>query len=367
MRRTSHRPMRDAIRQRSQSRERRVEKRNSKNPPSTSLTKALSETAQDMPNISVTDVATFAKRSAEVRQMEAAKAGKVKRPLNAFMLYRKAYQNVAKTQCSRNNNHQQVSTICGSSWNGWEPPSVIAHFKQLASIEKQMHEGAFPAYKYDPVQAKKPKDSTDQDSKSCDLSDGESSCRPRHSGRQRATRSTSRVKQAFALEVPGQYHGLQRLPSQPPGGAWQQYSSLPFPVWYTHAGLSVDATQYTHRGAGQRADDPGPGVSYGCTSTDLRIQPYSAFVDPCLDPSLRADVSNSHYGQFLGANHDMLPDWMNVGGVQNTSTSLVPDLDITGAHTAYLQGADGDWQVEQLEDGSHFSDWMTQAGNGAQH
>ncbi|KAM3465828.1 hypothetical protein MY5147_009197, partial [Beauveria neobassiana] len=274
-----------------------------------------------MPSISVADVATFANRSTEVRQIEAAKAGKVKRPLNAFMLYRKAYQDVAKTQCSRNN-HQQVSTICGSSWNVWEPPNIIAQFKQLASIEKQMHEGAFPAYKYDPVQTKKPKDGIEQDYKTC----------------------------------------LSGTHCQPPGGTWQQYQALPFPDWYMHGGLPADAPQYAPRGE-QRAENPDAGVAFGCTSSDLQFQGYTGFVDPCLDPSLQTDVPASQYNQFLGSNHDVLPGWMSVGGAQNASTALVPELDITGAHTAYLQGTPSDWQVEQLEDGSHFSDWMTQAGN----
>ncbi|KAM0743727.1 hypothetical protein ACQRIT_001986 [Beauveria bassiana] len=312
MTRISHRPVRDVEGHRSQSKERRIEKRNLRTPPSACLTKALSEIAHDMPSISVADVATFANRSTEVRQMEAAKAGKVKRPLNAFMLYRKAYQDVAKTQCSRNN-HQQVSTICGSSWNGWEPPNIIAQFKQLASIEKQMHEGAFPAYKYDPVQTKKPKDGIEQNYKTC--------------------------------------------------GTWQQYQALPFPDWYMHGGLPADALQYAPRGE-QRTDNPDAAVAFGCTSSDLQFQGYTGFVDPCLDPSLQTDVPASQYNQFLGSNHDMLPGWMSVGGAQNASTALVPELDITGAHTAYLQGTPSDWQVEQLEDGSHFSDWMTQAGNG---
>lgn len=365
MPRTPHRPIRDAGGHGSQSQERRIEKRNAKPQPPTSLTKALSDIAQDMPHVAVTDVATFANRSVEVRQSESRKAGKVKRPLNAFILYRKAYQEVAKTQCNRKNSHQQVSSICGVSWNVWEPPSVIEHFKQLAAAEKQMHERAFPAYKYDPVQAKKPKDTVDQDSRTCDASDGESNSRPRRSGRQRTARGTSRVRQSFALEVPDQYHGLQGLQSQLPGGPWSQYQALPYQEWYTHGGLPTEATQYTPRGTGQRVDDRGAGVSYSHTSSDLPFQPYSTFIDPRLDPSLQAEVPSSRPEQFLSANHDMLLDWMYVGG-QDTSTSLVPDLDITGEHTAYLQGTDDDWQVEQLEDGSHFSDWMTQAGAGEQ-
>ena len=165
----------------SQNKERKGDKRKLK--PAPSIDQALSKIAHEMPAISIIDVTTFATRSVEVRQKEKAKNGKVKRPLNAFMLYRKAYQDVAKTQCTRNN-HQQVSTICGSSWNNWEPPSIITQFRDLAKIEKEMHEAAFPEYKYDPVQAKKPGDGISRNSKTCGLGEGESNCRRRRSGRQ---------------------------------------------------------------------------------------------------------------------------------------------------------------------------------------
>ena len=364
--RTPHRPIRDAGGHGAQSKERRVEKRNAKPSTAEKLKRPLSIIAQSMPDVAVTDVATFANRPVEVRLSESIKAGKVKRPLNAFILYRKAYQEVAKTQCNRQNSHQQVSSICGVSWNDYEPPSVIERFRELATTEKQMHERAFPTYKYDPVQAKKPKDAIDQDSRTCDASDGESNGRTRRSGRQRTARGTSRVRQSFALEVPDQYCGLQGPQSQLPGGPWPQYQALPFQEWYTHGSLPSEATQYTPRETGPRANDQGAGVSFTRTSSDLPFQPYSTFIDPRLDPSLQAEVPNTHHDQSLSVNHDMLPDWMYVGCGQDASTSLVPDLDITGAHTAYLQGTDDDWQVEQLEDGSHFSDWMTQAGTGEQ-
>lgn len=365
--RVSSRPLRDAPpNKRSRSKENRLEKRGSKNSSTTLLTRALSQIAQDRPDINVADVTAFAKRSVETRRGEAAKAGKVKRPLNAFMLYRKAYQDVAKTQCSRNN-HQQVSTICGSSWNGWEPQTIIAHFKELASIEKQMHEGAFPAYKYDPVQAKKPREALNHDSTAvCDVSDGESGCHPKRSGRHRSTRSISRSRQPFDLGVTAQ----QLLPpsSHPQflDSSWQPYQAPLFPEWYSQGSLASDLGQYMVRGGSQQATDSlDMSLPYVCAPSDLHFQPYPAFLDPCIDPSLNADVSGSQYGQFLRNSHDMLTDWTNVDP-GNTTLSLVPDLDAAGAHNAYLQGTEGDWMVEQLEDGSHFSDWMTQTGHASQ-
>lgn len=355
-----------AVHRRSQSKDQRTEKRTAKNPPPTCLTKALSEIAQDMPNVGVVDVATFANRSIETRQTEASKAGKVKRPLNAFMLYRKAYQDIAKTQCSRNN-HQQVSSICGTSWNSWEPPGILSRFKQLASIEKQMHEDAFPAYKYDPVQVKKPTDGLEQDSAAlCDLSDGEASCRrSRRAVRQRTGRSMSRMRQSFALEPPAQH---PVAPGGDPtflGPVWQPYQAAFVPDWYRHGGIPTDGTSYTGYTATQPAADGLPmNPSYGCASSGLHFQPYGPYIDPCLDPSLRSENQGSQYGPLVGNSQDMLADWINVAGTDNAALPLVPDLDAGGADNAYLRGGEGDWQIEQLEDGSHFSDWITQTRNG---
>ncbi|TQV96020.1 HMG box protein [Cordyceps javanica] len=313
------------------------------------------------------DVTTFAKRSVEVRQKEKAKNGKVKRPLNAFMLYRKAYQDVAKTQCTRNN-HQQVSTICGSSWNNWEPPSIITQFRDLAKIEKEMHEAAFPEYKYDPVQAKKPGDGISRNSKTCGLGEGESNCRRRRSGRQQVGRGTSRARPPFPFGPQGHGHGLQIPYSRPAVGPWPQDQGLPSHGWHAPGRLPADAFQYVPRGPAQSSDGLDTAPSYACAASALPLQLYPTHVDSCVDPSLPVEGPGPQYAQFLGTNHDMLSDWVNGGGAQDASTTLVPGLDITdpGTHTAYLQGVEGDWQVEQLEEGSHFSDWMTQAASGEQ-
>ncbi|KAJ3499330.1 hypothetical protein NLG97_g426 [Lecanicillium saksenae] len=342
----------------------KAEKRKAKNPAPVCLTKALSEVAQDFPNVVIEDVATFAKRSIATRRAEADGAGKVKRPLNAFMLYRKAYQDIAKTQCTRNN-HQQVSTICGASWKSWEAPNVVAHFKHLASVERQLHEEAFPAYKYDPMQTKRPKDGMEQDTNACQVSDGEPGYRPRRSGRQRPARGASRLRTSLPLDAPDQHHSLPVLHTQPRGSTWLPYQNLPLQDWYTHGSGAATSSQHAAQGTVQDVGDTGVGVSYGCAVSGLHFQPYPPLIDPQLDPSLQSETPGSHYDQFLGVN-DTLSDWMSMGDIHNAPVSPMPDLDITGAHSAYLRGSEGDWQVEQLEDGSHFSDWMMQAGNGDQ-
>ncbi|CAD6503826.1 BgTH12-05571 [Blumeria graminis f. sp. triticale] len=70
------------------------------------------------------------------------------RPMNSFMLYRKAYQNRAKGWCSQNN-HQVVSQVCGTSWL-FEPSAVKDKFNEWARIERINHQIAHPEYKFSP-------------------------------------------------------------------------------------------------------------------------------------------------------------------------------------------------------------------------
>lgn len=119
----------------------------------TFLGKVLSDISSIPPSVVLKNAELFATRATEVRLAEAEKAGKIKRPLNAFMLYRKFYQDVAKTCCTKNN-HQQVSTVCGESWKR-EPKHLKTEFAHLASEERRMHVEAFPSYKYDPLHSKK--------------------------------------------------------------------------------------------------------------------------------------------------------------------------------------------------------------------
>ncbi|OIW34982.1 hypothetical protein CONLIGDRAFT_33432 [Coniochaeta ligniaria NRRL 30616] len=101
--------------------------------------------------IPVVDIGSYVNRSAEERVREVAEGkipGKIKRPMNAFMLYRKAYQNRAKEWCSQHN-HQIVSQVCGDSWP-LEPDHVRAQFTEWAQLERDNHQKAHPSYKFTP-------------------------------------------------------------------------------------------------------------------------------------------------------------------------------------------------------------------------
>ncbi|RYP54902.1 hypothetical protein DL768_000466 [Monosporascus sp. mg162] len=122
----------------------------------------LSVLCEEMANVKEIDIDVYAKRTVEVRRNEVlrSKNGKTKRPSNAFMLYRKAYQNRAK-ELKKHDNHQVVSKVCGSSWKR-EQPAVKAYFNELARIESELHREAFPDYKFTPAKAKNKKGKEDR-------------------------------------------------------------------------------------------------------------------------------------------------------------------------------------------------------------
>jgi hypothetical protein len=118
------------------------------------LEKPLSELTKDWTHVPIGDIETFVNRSAEERRQEVEDSkipGKVKRPMNSFMLYRKAYQNRTK-EYHLQNNHQVVSTVCGESWH-IEPEEIRNQYNEWARIERTNHQNAHPGYKFSPSKA----------------------------------------------------------------------------------------------------------------------------------------------------------------------------------------------------------------------
>lgn len=118
------------------------------------LDEPLSVLTRTWTHVPVVDIDAYVNRSAEIRRQEVEEGknpGKVKRPMNSFMLYRKAYQNRTKNWCLQNN-HQIVSQVCGDSWP-LEPDNIRAQFNEWARIERQNHQNAHPGYKFSPAKA----------------------------------------------------------------------------------------------------------------------------------------------------------------------------------------------------------------------
>lgn len=115
----------------------------------------LSEWAHKLPEVSVENIEVYVNRSLEERQQEAAGAGKIKRELNPFLLYRKAHKNVAEAlirTSSDNTSHinPRISKLCGVSWKTMESSSVRAQYETWSKIEKDRLKEAFPDYRYQP-------------------------------------------------------------------------------------------------------------------------------------------------------------------------------------------------------------------------
>ncbi|KAK8096421.1 Mating-type M-specific polypeptide Mc [Apiospora kogelbergensis] len=102
------------------------------------------------------DIKAWVQRSTEVRRQEqpqASNGGRVKRPQNAFMLWRKAYRNSIKALHFDRNPKPNFSKVCGELWL-LEPAETRMRFKQWAEIEKKNHRTAFPNYVFSTSRSK---------------------------------------------------------------------------------------------------------------------------------------------------------------------------------------------------------------------
>ncbi|KAG6018443.1 hypothetical protein E4U43_008381 [Claviceps pusilla] len=123
------------------------------------LDKALSESAKQYPDDFIDPVA-YACRSIEERRQKSIEEGKVSRPLNSYMLYRKAYQQVAR-RVIRKDQQQSASQTVGTSWSKLERDEIKSKFRALAKIDHEKHLEAFPTYRYTPTQGKNSRGSSE--------------------------------------------------------------------------------------------------------------------------------------------------------------------------------------------------------------
>ncbi|KAK7699591.1 hypothetical protein SLS64_011545 [Diaporthe eres] len=108
------------------------------------LGKPLSELPSSKGPDPLGEIAKYAQRGVQVRLKEAEEAGRVKRPSNKFLLYRKAYNSSVRREDMR-----AASAIIGQSW-AMEGDELREHFAWLANTDAMLHEAAFPSYQYTP-------------------------------------------------------------------------------------------------------------------------------------------------------------------------------------------------------------------------
>ncbi|KAB8212888.1 hypothetical protein BDV33DRAFT_210745 [Aspergillus novoparasiticus] len=115
----------------------------------------LSQLPEHMADISARKVECWVRRVSEDRHQEASQRGRVPRPVNVFLLYRKAYLELSRellgqADCNR------LSVLIGQSWN-METPEVRLLYERLAKVERACHRQAFPNYRFSPkVYRKRP-------------------------------------------------------------------------------------------------------------------------------------------------------------------------------------------------------------------
>ena len=118
------------------------------------LQKPLSE-LDEVSQIPLFDIEEFVNRPIETRQADALNSKKCKtpRPMNAFILYRKAYTPRAAAFLLSNGrtsvDHQKVSALSGASWK-METAEVKKRFHELGDTERERHKEACIDWQYQP-------------------------------------------------------------------------------------------------------------------------------------------------------------------------------------------------------------------------
>ena len=117
------------------------------------LSRPLSVCTSQLTDVPIEDVAKFASRPESARRKEAQfRHGSVARPLNSFMLYRKAYLQRAKSWC-KHNKQQHLSQTLAASWR-IESPEVRQYYQGCAILEQDNHAKTYPDYKFSPKKAR---------------------------------------------------------------------------------------------------------------------------------------------------------------------------------------------------------------------
>jgi hypothetical protein len=359
------------------------------------MQKPLSELALDHPNIVVADIGAYVNRSREerLREVEQCKTpGKIKRPMNAFMLYRKAHQNLAKAHCTQNN-HQVVSQVCGAAWP-MEPDSVREQYNEWAKLERLNHQEAHPGYKFTPS---KPKPKTQQDDETrseegelddFDWATGRASSRNQHRSR------TPRTKHAVPMPM---YHQQQQMQHMNTGGSLglgvQQQPMYHYGQpgkhmtnnQYTHAGMHSQpyyqpSTQQRHDGQGFVEDvmlrrpqsppmtyAPPPDNRYDMMGQYAPMGHADLGLDSMIDPGMMGADGTFGTG-FADPLADSQHRWQGPGlGIvdprQNMPDGLGPSFDDSFLHDPQMQllrGQDSSWRVVEEMDTNNFNDWLGQ-------
>lgn len=368
------------------------------------LTKPLSELTKDWDHLPIVDIEAYVNRSVEERRKEVETGkipGKVKRPMNSFMLYRKAYQGRTKDWCLQNN-HQIVSQVCGDSWP-LEPDHIKEQYSEWARLERSNHQNAHPGYKFSPSKpgaskASKRKVSEEPIAEESDLDDFEwQNSSKRSSKKHRPSPRMMNHPVAYPT-TESAYHYTSRGNSMEPSHNFHPSSyqatnpGRPLPAQYQMPRQGEYYQQIIHNNqslAGvedvvlKRATTPGPHAYLGLPGGNqydlLGFQPYR----PSPTPDYRGDplmmghdqqsfdgcsmhdtgLPSSYYNESHNGDHQWEAPF--AAHDQDPMPFIDPALSHDGSqiqdpHAHMLRGNQEGWHVDTLGDGDQFDNWMPQ-------
>ncbi|KAI9050991.1 hypothetical protein LZ554_005101 [Drepanopeziza brunnea f. sp. 'monogermtubi'] len=369
------------------------------------LEKPLSELTKDWEHLPIVDIEAYVNRSAEdrIREVNTGKIpGKVKRPMNSFMLYRKAYQGRTKDWCLQNN-HQIVSQVCGDSWP-LEPDHIKEQYSEWARIERANHQNAHPGYKFSPTKpgtakASKRKVSEEPLTEESDLDDFEwqgglkrNSKKHRPSPRM-APHPVQYPTTESAYRYSSRDNSMEPRHNFHPSSYQANNPGRPLPPQYNQSNLRQGEyyQQIIHNHQNmvnvedvvlKKATTPGPhsylGLPGGHEYDMMHYQQYQGSPAPehRIDPSLGHqdhvifDNASLHEpaGQpsmYYTASHNGDHQWDTPFGAheQDPMPFIDPALSLDGSqihdpHAHILKGNQEGWHVETLDEEDQFNKWM---------
>ncbi|UKZ78068.1 hypothetical protein TrVFT333_005802 [Trichoderma virens FT-333] len=318
-----------------------------------SINKGLSQVAMELGcyETLLQGVEAFATRSIEKRLREKAKNdGQVKRPLNAFMLYRRTFQKMVSVFCKgEKENHQEISKATGYCWRNLEPQKIHDIFERLGVKGKGKARGkAGGSTKGGRV--------TRNNTKAPKLQ-----YLPEEVLLQAVDEKEQQQQQQQQLQQQQQPLPANAFASHP---YWAFPAIQASPVVYAEEYYHVypDPTPYQTRNMAASNDNPPTGRMSPPVVHGLFVEtaePHTTFADPCVDPSLLYQQPNITYEMpsIVAFQRQRTP----VPTERSHMRTTLPSLNTTSPHDAYLKGVDADWEVKEFHEDDEFAQWMGQS------
>lgn len=289
------------------------------------ITEPLSTMTESF-DVPVEDMEAWVNRPSEDRWKEVKGRPKnnVPRPMNSFMLYRRAYKERIKKWGQQGDNNQMISSVAGISWN-MEPASIKDHYTRIANLEKENHAKAFPEYKFTPNKTvqKRPRDDDEDSDPEWDGDSMYSGKRRRGRDDRDVTRSRSPTPGQLSWAGSPRYHGSPypssdpHMISMPQHEYWAQADAYAA-GYHPYARMQMTYAQPMHP------------LSYGPTSVPMSEQRYMSppvglppgmdggpdeqmmlpseyGIDPGLEDHFPQSTSY-HYGSFVEGHHPGMPE-----------------------------------------------------------